>query len=566
MPGSGTSPQLRSIVTAMHDDDGRRPEEAVVATTHGWVRGHATKAGDGVFSFKGIPYGAPTGGQRRFLPPLAAQPWSGVRDGFEFGPTAPQTMMNGDVPPDGNAAPEAGSLPPMGEDCLVLNIWTPEPGDVGHPVMVFLHGGGFHAGTASDPLYDGAALARLGDVVVVTINHRLGILGHLYLGELVGDPYRASGNVGLLDIVAALAWVRDNVAGFGGDPANVTIFGQSGGGGKVSTLLAMAPAAGLFHRAACQSGTRLGLGQRVEPTELAALVLEDLDVRPGDVDVLATLPLTQLIRAGGRAMARIGVLAFGPVVDGSTLAAPIYQALASGASAGIPLLVGSNLDEFRGVARGSRFADMDDVGLRTALSNVIGRRDTGAWVDEPIACYRRARPDASSAELFGEIFTDFVHIGVARLAEAKLAGATPVGAAVSQAAAATPVAATTLSPATAALATPPDVAPVYSYVFAWSPTVDGRRAGATHSSELPSLFGNLSPWRDTAEGRQVAAVIGRAWAHFAREGAPADSQLPGWPPYRLAGRATMWLDAESHVELDPFGAARSAWADIATVH
>ena len=274
---------------------------ALVETSAGKVRGYSRNQ---IFSFRGIPYGAPTAGAARFIPPAKVQPWSGVRNAYQYGHASPQAAI-GFLTGDELKFIVQNFPGPQGEDCLCLNVWTPAINDNGkRPVMVWLHGGGFSVGSGSaEPVYDGENLAKH-DVVVVSVNHRLGPVGFLDLSAY-GERYSSSANVGMLDLVAALEWVRDNAANFGGDPGNVTIFGQSGGGGKVSTLMAMPAARGLIHKGVVQSGSFLSFGSPEKSQRLASAVIEQLGLNSSQVDGLQKVPFDKLVSAAEEAVTKL---------------------------------------------------------------------------------------------------------------------------------------------------------------------------------------------------------------------------------------------------------------------
>src|SRR5262245_32834153 len=330
---------------------------AVVTTRYGKVRGLLV---DRIHAFKHVPFGASTAGARRFLPPIAPEPWTGVRDAFEFGPRSPQvraTFVAEWMPLTGTE--------PMSEDCLHLNVWTPQAASGGkRPVMVWLHGGGYTGGSPAAKPYEGASLARTHDVVVVSITHRLNAFGFLYLPEIGGDRYKEASNVGLKDIIAGLEWVRDNIAAFGGDPANVTIFGQSGGAGKVSTLLGMPKARGLFHRAAAQSGSAVTSMRASAATENAAKFLARLGIKIDALDALHTLPMEHIVAA-------LQGFQTSPVADNPSLPHDVFDPIATAVSAGIPLLIGSTETEVTWSVNTDYTPIDDDTALAARMSKAL---------------------------------------------------------------------------------------------------------------------------------------------------------------------------------------------------
>lgn len=480
--------------------------DVLVPTTAGRLRG---TIGDGVAVFKGIPYAAPPVGERRFRPPASVAPWDGVRDALEYGPSCPQPVQR----PPGWAHETRED-----EDCLYLNVWTPDAApSTKRPVMVWIHGGGYALGSGSWPSYDGAALAQRGDVVVVTVNHRLGALGYLHLDGLVeGGGFESSGNNGMLDLVAMLEWVRDEIEAFGGDPGNVTVFGESGGGAKISALLAMPAARGLFHRAAIQSGPGLRVTKPARATEQATKLLAELGVAD-DPAALWSLPAERFVPAD-RAMGRMG---FSPVLDGAVIPKHPGDALADGTAADVPVLIGCNRDE----SAGALPRQLDEAGLRERLA-VFGEEH----VDEILSVYRGMFPDAAPVDILSFVLTDSrMRYGSIRLAELKGKGS---------------------------------ASPVFQFFFTYEL---GGRAG--HGYEIVFVFDNVrEPISHPSPGRlALAAQMSEAWIAFARDGDPGHPGIPKWPAFAVPERSTMIFGrGGASVVDDPSGPARDLWDRLLT--
>jgi para-nitrobenzyl esterase len=520
------------------------PSDPVVETASGKVRGFLN---NGTCSFRGVRYGASTEQKNRFLPPQKPIPWSGIRDATSYGYSAPQTnpATRSSRAPENElslilAASDGFRVPPAeSEDCLFLNIWTPGLGATGkRPVMVWLHGGGFSSGSSSSLLYDGTNLARRGDVVVVGVNHRLNVFGYTHFGDLGFPEYAHSGNAGQLDIIAALEWVRDNIDRFGGDPKRVMIFGESGGGAKVSMLLASPPARGLFHAAVIESGPGIRMAEREPSTKAAEMLLAELDLeakRLPEIQKLSTDKILAAYFATTAALAKqrgarggLGSGPFSPVLDPMVLPNHPFYPTATRVSEDVPVIVGWNKTESTVFMLGDKEAfSLDEAGMRTRVEALAG---TDA--DELIKSYRSKYPNLSPSA---------IHFYIASYS---MMGAGSV----------------TIAERKAALGR----APAYLYRFDWeTPVYDGKLI-SPHGLEMPMVFDNVERGGTGLTGggedaKRLAAKMSEAWISFAGTGNPNSkkSGLPRWEPYDSAKRAVMIFNNQCEIVHDPLKAQRT---------
>ena len=497
-----------------------------VETRYGKIRA-ATDGGVAVF--RGIPFARPPVGPLRFMPPERPEPWVGIRDGRPWGPAAPQL-------PSAFSALSRTDAPKQSEDCLQLNIWTPSLEGAPRPVLVWIHGGRFTEGSASLADTNGRRLSRRGDVVVVSLQYRLGALGFLHLREL-GENSLGASNLGLLDQLAALEWIRDEIDAFGGDPSNVTLFGSCAGGSSVAALLSMPRARGLFQRAIVQSGVFTAHDTEAA-SRVARALLEELELDTRDVEKLRDLPLESLLRAQQRCDAHLagepGDLPFQPVVDGEILAKTPLAAARDAELSPVPLIVGSNLDEMSILdAIDPSLRELDERGLRERLEQRLGGAQPALEV------YGRARAErglSEASQLWCAIESDrLFHSPTARLAELHSAR----------------------QPQT------------YAYLFRWRPRGSGAQLGAFHGVEVPFVFGTLEDHslrklvHKTHETTALARSVQDAWLAFARTGDPSHASLGGWPSYAPPRRATLILDEPPQLEEAPLDDTRRFWQEVA---
>ncbi|MES2807509.1 MAG: carboxylesterase/lipase family protein [Bacteroidota bacterium] len=499
-------------------------KNAVTDTKHGKVRGYTRNK---VFTFKGIPYGATTAGDNRFMPPKKPKAWDNVKDCLVYGPICPQKINTGWL------TPEYGFLYQwtdgyQDEDCLRLNVWTPALDGKKRPVMFWIHGGGFFSGSSQEhPSYDGENLVKLGDVVVVSINHRLNIHGFLDLSDY-GAQYAQSGNVGMLDIVAALEWVRDNIGNFGGDKNNVTIFGQSGGGSKVVTLMAMPSAKGLFHKAISQSNSIVQVSTHAYAKQITEIALANLGINKANIAEIQKIKSTRLLEAiayaegkmGGKVPADVGRAGLQPVVDERILPTHPFDPVAPLISADIPFMVGTCRNEAGTAIGDANIEKLDEKGLKKRIEDKY--KDKGELVYQTL---RKAHPNAKPVEILTYISAQN---SMAYLQASRKAAQ--------------------------------NAAPAYLYMFSWhTPQLDGRPR-AFHCSEIPFAFANTDIAENYTgagdEARKLGDKMAKAWINFARNGNPNHSGLPEWPAFSDANGAMMVFNNQCEVKNDPDGDAR----------
>jgi para-nitrobenzyl esterase len=497
----------------------------IVNTSSGPVQGIDR---DGVTVFRGIPYAEAPVGALRFKPPVARTPWTDTLVAEHAGPLAPQ-----------NPSPLEGLLgagqPPIGDDCLSLNIWTPGVDGAERPVLFWIHGGAFVTGTGSTPWYDGTNFARQHDVVVVTINYRLGALGFLHLADIFGADWDGSANLGILDQSFALRWTSENVGAFGGDPANITIFGESAGGMSVATQLGLPASHGLFHRAIAQSGAAGHVHTRATATDVARRFLEVIGV--DDIDALQQAPTADILAAQEtvnveRSNIGGGGLPFMPCVDGTVLPVGPQQAVKDGHARGVDLLLGTNLDETTlFTIMDPSFSSLDDAALAKRFGGFFGEERAVEALD----AYRKDRAEATPGDLYNAALSDRVfRVPALRLADAQ----EPNGS-------------------------------TYVYLFTWESTAFDGRLRSCHALEIPFVWDNLDQTGVafltgpvTDEMRALATTMHEAWAAFARTGNPTTPTLADWPRWNPETRPTMVINTAPAVELDPMGHEIEVWSEL----
>ena len=489
-------------------------ESPVASTKYGRVRGYIDK---GINVFKGISYGGDTS-KRRFMSPLPPEKWSGIRDAIEYGPSCPQRSRDADK---------------MSEDCLVLNVFTPVLDDNRKcPVMFYIHGGAYSGGSGSSPLYDGVNLCKRGDVIVVSVNHRLNAFGYLYLSRFGQNVFADSGNAGQLDLILALQWVKDNITGFGGDPDRIMVFGQSGGGAKIATMMTMPVAKGLFHRAATMSGQQITVSGPHNATLRTQDLLDELKISPKNIDEIRTIPFEKIIEAlsAKDPVLPFGSIYFGPVLDEKWLMRHPFYPDAPAQSADIPMIIGNTHDETKAFLGG------DPANFSLTWEQLPEKLIPNMRVDiKPeyvIEEYCKLYPNSSASDLFFKITTASRSWRGAIIEDEERAKSG---------------------------------SPAYAYQLDWATPKDGRKFGAPHASDIQLVFDNIDKPGATAIGQEaqtMADIMSETFIAFAHTGNPNNKMLPNWKKYSLEKRETMVFDVPSHLENDPRGEERKIFEKV----
>lgn len=501
---------------------GRSLEPGVVETAQGRYRGLLT---DGVYVFKGMRYGASTAGAGRFMPPQPPEPFAGVRDAFEYGDQSPQAQTS-------LAADTA-----MSEDCLRINVWTPDASrDRKRPVLLWFHGGGFEAGSGSSELYGGTNIAKRGDVVVCTTNHRLNVFGYCDLSQHLGPEFAQSGNVGYLDLVESMKWVRENIEAFGGDPDNIMIYGQSGGGRKVSVCFGGVPSAGLFAKGVVQSGSHNRVQTREQSNALTTSLLAELQIDPANARSLQDVPWETLGAAQRKVIGAAGYR-FEPNLDGINFTEHPFIPNAPRRTAQVPLMLGTTRTELSNqLGRDPSIYTIDQDGLRQRISRFFPEDQ----VDPALAVFRESNPNASPTELFF-IMTSWrsyiLNATIMAEKRAELNGADN---------------------------------PTWMYQVTWRSPAEGGRRYSQHTIDLPFMFDNVDKvphltGPETDDTRAMTDYMANAWIAFAKNGNPNHPGLPEWPTYDLASRTVMQFETPAVAVSDPFRAEREYMSTYDTV-
>jgi para-nitrobenzyl esterase len=507
-------------------------KEAVVSTKSGKLEGYQI---DGLYVFKGIPYAAPPVGDLRWMPTRPVKKWDGLQPAKEFGNVAPQNAMP-------IAAPgmfDFGSQL-QGEDCLFLNIWTPGLDDARRPVMFWIHGGAFIIGSGTEPFLDNSSLVKRGGVVLVSINYRLGAVGFMNLKEISGGKIPATGNEGLLDQVMALEWVHDNIAAFGGNPDNITVFGFSAGGMSIGNLLGMPVAKGKFHKAINRSGAANVVGTLDSAVKISEQYLKILNLNGKDTDSIRRLTINQLLGAQEKLQLKLReseyrATPFQPVVDGKVIPEWPIEAIEKGSAKKVAIMAGNTLDELKAMnAMDPAMRNFDEARMFKRLNDILPPELVPGLVDTYRAALKRRGSKADPLDIMGTINTDLMfRMTTIRLVEAQRDNGLPA----------------------------------YNYLFTYKSPALGGMLGAMHGLDNPFLFGQLDPQftGDDEETRKLALKIQDSCTAFARTGDPSCAAIGKWPVYGKE-RMTMVLDKNTRVEAAPYEDERRAWEKIPVTH